>query len=97
MKRFDHPHVLSMIGICVGLLESPCIVMPFMSNGSLLSYLRKEAPNLSVPADITDESQKFTVTKQLLSMCSQVAKGMAYLTEQFFVHRDLAARNCMHV
>ena len=30
-----------------------------------------------------------------LSMCLQVAKGMAYLIGERLVHRDLAARNCM--
>ena len=94
MKVFDHLNVLTLTGICLGLLDTPCIVMPFMSNGSLLSYLRKESMNLSV-SEISDENIVLDTTKQLLSMCLQVAKGMTYLAEQRFVHRDLAARNCM--
>ena len=35
------------------------------------------------------------ITKRLLGMCLQIAKGMKYLAEQKFVHCDLAARNCM--
>ena len=94
MKSFDHINVLQLTGICLGLFGSPCIVMPFMSNGSLLSYLRKESHHLST-TESSDENVILDTTKQLLSMCLQVANGMTYLTKMRFVHRDLAARNCM--
>ena len=45
MKSFDHLHVLSLIGVSIDAGKAPFIVMPFMSNGSLLAYLRKERPN----------------------------------------------------
>ena len=35
--------------------------------------------------------------KKLLSVCLQIAKGMAYLAGERLVHRDLAAKNCMWV
>ena len=94
MKLFDHINVLSLIGICTDLKKAPCVVMPLMDEGSLLSYLRKERPNLTV-CDMTDENTIFETTKQLMSMCLQVSKGMMYLIQQKFIHRDLAARNCM--
>ena len=94
MKLFDHLNVLSLIGICIGLEKAPCVIMPLMNEGSLLSYLRKERPNLTV-CNISDENMIAEVTKQLLSMCLQVSKGMMYLIQQKFIHRDLAARNCM--
>ena len=94
MQLFDHPHVLSLIGVTVNDKNIPCLVLPLMSRGSLLSYLRNERPRLSV-GDIADEDVKNEVTRKLLSMCLQVSKGMEYLARQKFVHRDLAARNCM--
>lgn len=42
LKHFHHRNVLSLIGVCVEASPAPFIVMPFMSNGSLLKYLRQE-------------------------------------------------------
>lgn len=55
MKNFDHPNVLNMIGISLDAGESPQIVMPYMANGSLLTYLRRERPNLTVDELAPDE------------------------------------------
>lgn len=54
LKHFQHQNVLSLIGVCVEASPAPYIVMPFMSNGSLLGYLRKEKSTL-VLRDGADE------------------------------------------
>ena len=54
MYGFEHPHVLSIIGVCVDAGPTPYIVMPFMANGSLLVYIKKEKVNLVVPIDSDD-------------------------------------------
>uniref|UniRef100_A0A1X7U9D3 Protein kinase domain-containing protein n=1 Tax=Amphimedon queenslandica TaxID=400682 RepID=A0A1X7U9D3_AMPQE len=94
MMSFDNLNVLPLIGVCLDLGPAPYIIMPFMSRGSLLSYLKKERPNLTV-ADTSEEDIILNVRKQLLSICLQVGNGMCYLASQKFIHRDLAARNCM--
>ena len=44
MQEFDHPRVVSLIGVC---LESGVgIVMPYMANGSVLNYLKREKATL---------------------------------------------------
>jgi len=48
MQKFKHPNVLNLIGVCIDAGEAPYIVMPYMANGSLLAYLRKERPHLTV-------------------------------------------------
>ena len=40
MKQFNHPNVLSLIGVSVH-NDKPCIILPLMRNGDLNSYLTK--------------------------------------------------------
>ena len=50
MKTFVHPHVMGILGICLA-EQAPYIVMPFMANGSLHSYLRKHRAELLISDD----------------------------------------------
>ena len=42
MKDLKHPNVMTLIGICINDDESPMIILPFMSNGDLLTFIRDE-------------------------------------------------------
>ena len=46
MSRFKHAHVMGLIGVCLDAGPAPYIVMPYMANGSLLHYLKRERGNL---------------------------------------------------
>ena len=48
MSKFHHPHVMKLIGVCIDMGESPYIVMPYMTNGSLQSYLKKHRAELTI-------------------------------------------------
>ena len=57
MIEFDHPNILKLIGVCLDGGPAPYIIMPFMENGSLLSYLIKERESLLVqPGSSKSES-----------------------------------------
>ena len=66
MKQFNHPNVMGLIGICIDVGERPYVVMPFMANGSLLTYLKKERARFTLAEDA--ESATVKVSCILLMM-----------------------------
>ena len=48
MHVFEHKNILALRGVCLDGGPAPYIVMPFMANGSLLAYLRKNRSTLAV-------------------------------------------------
>ena len=45
MLSFNHPNVMSLIGLCLD-TGVPLIIMPFMANGSVLEYLKSNRGDL---------------------------------------------------
>ena len=48
MSKFDHPNVMKLLGVTISQSKTLLIVMPFMAQGSLLSYLRIYRADLTV-------------------------------------------------
>ena len=59
MQEFDHPHVLPLIGVCLDTGPGVSMVLPFMTNGSLKDYLKKERSNLEIKEE---DSEKVVAT-----------------------------------
>ena len=59
MKHFDHPNVLHLIGVCLDAGPAPYVVMPYMANGSLLHYLKKERNNIVLPVGVDDDVVRY--------------------------------------
>ncbi|XP_061402666.1 protein sevenless [Musca vetustissima] len=87
MSNFKHENIVRLIGVCCD-TESISIIMEHMEGGDLLSYLRESRPNSTKPVASLQ-------LLDLMTMCIDVATGMAYLEDMHFVHRDLACRNCL--
>jgi hypothetical protein len=82
MRDFEHENVLSLIGVAFTKEEGmPLVVVPYMANGDLRSYIRDKRISILV--------------SELIRMAIDIAKGMEYLEFNKVVHRDLAARNCL--
>lgn len=80
LVNLQHPNIIKLYGVCMS--EEPCyIVYEYMSNRSLLNYLRSDGRNLRLSV--------------VIDMCSQIAKGMSYLETNMCVHRNLAARSIL--
>ena len=74
MKDFHHPNVMTLIGVCLDAGPGVSIVMPFMANGSLLEYLKKERDNLYLTEideidEVTMVNQKLPCISLSLSVC----------------------------
>lgn len=76
----NHPNIIKLIGI-VAEGEKMMIVTEYLEKGELGKYLRANKDSFC--------------TKDLISMCTDVASGMAYLERKKCFHRDLASRNCL--
>ena len=80
LKSLNHPHVIRLVGVN-SKADKVFMVMEFMTNGTLLEYLKSFGRTQTL--------------RTLMSMAAQVADGMAYLQTQSIVHRDLAARSVL--
>uniref|UniRef100_A0A6Q2Y7Q8 receptor protein-tyrosine kinase n=1 Tax=Esox lucius TaxID=8010 RepID=A0A6Q2Y7Q8_ESOLU len=83
LSRLKDPNIIRLLGVCVS-SEPLCMVTEYMECGDLNQYLSHRlcfSLPLSYPA--------------LISMASQIASGMKFLSSLNFVHRDLATRNCL--
>lgn len=45
MVNFNHPNVMRLRGVCLN-QENPLLIMPFMSNGTVLEYVRHNKDTL---------------------------------------------------
>ena len=56
MLSFSHPNVMSLIGMCFD-GDMPMVIMPYMSNGSVLGYVKQNVRELLIhrESEVTNE------------------------------------------
>ena len=79
MKKLRHPHLVMLFGVCTS--DTPSIILEYMSNGSLLSYVKRNRCKIDLNTQV-----KFA---------TEITDGMYYLEQNEQIHRDLAARNVL--
>ncbi|KAM6994810.1 epithelial discoidin domain-containing receptor 1 isoform 2-T2 [Tautogolabrus adspersus] len=91
LSRLKDPNIIRLLGVCVS-SDPLCMVTEYMECGDLNQYLSHR-----VLLDKTGPSHNTPTIgyPALISMASQIASGMKFLSSLNFVHRDLATRNCL--
>ena len=51
LSQLKHPNVMEIAGVCLDGGAVPFLVMPFMSNGNLLQYLKTSRKKFVLPAN----------------------------------------------
>ena len=65
MLSFEHKHVMALAGVCID-GEMPLLIMPFMSNGSVLEFVRHHIDELFCSSSSVEMVQlltSFTVSR----------------------------------
>ena len=70
MLSFEHHNVMSLIGVCFD-GQMPLIIMPYMSKGSVLGYVKQNKTELLFESVINEEEVCSSISSQLLLVCKQ--------------------------
>ncbi|XP_075923978.1 mast/stem cell growth factor receptor Kit-like isoform X2 [Petromyzon marinus] len=102
----QHPNIVNLLGACTE-REPVLLITEYCCHGDLLTFLRAHspkgapkpglAPQHSVYGNLVEPggSEEILKHRELLSLCLQVAGGMAFLESKKCLHRDVAARNVL--
>ncbi|KAG1785071.1 kinase-like domain-containing protein, partial [Suillus plorans] len=79
--KLEHKNIVPLWGVADGFGSLPALVAPWLENGALTGYLRREHERLSY-------NKKFALLKD-------IAEGLQYLHSQSITHGDLSGNNVL--
>ena len=85
MSSFDHVNVLTLKGVCLDGGPAPYIIMPFMANGSLLAYLKKNRKSLVISSEDAGDEDVSEFYYRKRSFISKEMKICLHLNSQIQV------------
>ena len=79
-NKFDHPNVLSLIGVCIVPEEAvPLMVMPYMLHGDIRSFVKSKREN-NITVEEFPPVSNFSMYLSRLTIVSLKAKRQQYVT-----------------
>ena len=74
MKSFEHPNVMNLLGVCLDAGPAPYLILPYMENGNLLSYLKSNRESLVLTENCTLNAEVvIEVKNSIVIQCSLTA------------------------
>ena len=68
MLNFKHPNVMSLIGLSF-VEETPLVIMPFMSKGNVLAYVREHRESLFFTDSGDDKVRIIRFSSEVIILC----------------------------
>ena len=75
MARFDHPNVMKLLGVSINKNTTLLVIMPYMAQGSLLTFLRKNRDEL------TFETLQLQTQVKLMLLCTVATCSFSMLID----------------
>ena len=95
MLSFKHPNVMSLIGLCFD-GDVPLIIMPFMSDGSLLEYVRRNRQHFYLTQQSSQDKVTLSTHTHLCVQCVYSQTVVAdFLWSVYLGHRQNVIMKCV--